>query len=1293
METTPPPIIVNDAVSQRDRRPAALAAGRAPVDGRSLDDRLAFAPSFGRLVAFYDLDDVRDGDWSSFYLSDPTIALAALRTFDGASAGAELRRLEQRARDAVVVDEKFRRLRHLFAFGLDVARGIDGALHYPPLAAAVAAMVERRLSARLRPLKGYALGAGLPGALEAPVVLDYEGFLPLWGLDGVTPDGSIYRGSTIADRMDSAVAPVATIAGQFLVAVAELRSHAEPMLAEGADQGRHQPHAALFIAFAGLLGEAQATLNRFSRRYVDFYYRRVLKEQPAGPVADHLYLTVTVTDDAPTRGVFLPRGTLFPAGQDADGNPVLYATDRDLTATAAALAAVRMVRVVPSPQAPMFLLSSEIDLAAPVDGMSLGWETFGGDRPGTLGRQTTVVAEIGFAVASPLLELTGGTRDITVTLVCAEPGPAEAVLEAAFALSLSTAEGWFAVPSYTARVTDTRIALHLALPPSVPAIVAREGAGDDEPPADAGPVPTVPTLRAVLRQGPITVDGLEIFPLAVLGKVVVTSVEIAVAVSGLAPTAVYNTDSEVDTGQPFPVLGGLPVLGSYMALAQPEIFAKTPRSVTLDIAWFDLPTFKHGFTTYYRDYVIGPDGRRAKGLFDNAVFEGTISALDAGTWTVVPAAAPLFRTRQANPAPPPAELCVTPPAPAGRLCDTSSFPLTPVAQSVPLGYDPSSSRLCLTLTSPPYAFGSDLYDKAVLNAVIQDLPIPASGLTGATAGCQAFLDAATIIAVCQKQCVGPDYVECIKACLQQAQGTLLEAAGDTLAESLASNGTPVDEEVRARLKTASVERMQRLVDHCDGMVGASSARKLTEVAGCIDSCLAITDPEQLRACLDLCRATLLEAYSHCLRDSLKYPNPPWLPQAAKVTLSYTADGGGSFHHLLPFDGWREASPGGNDDCTLVPVYASEGNLYLGFSGIVPPQPLTLLLRLAADGDAQPVDPAVRWAYLADNAWHELDGTALRFDETNSLRNTGTMMLALPPYAPGPSTIMPGALNWIGARTATGASGFPTTVGIHADAVTASWNGGGTGLDLAVPVPAHTITAPLEAIDGVDSVDQPIASFGGRPPETERVFETRLGERLRHKDRAIQGWDYERLTLERFPAILKARTLAAVNAAGEPAPGGVLLTVVPGPDGAEVADPTVPQASPDLLERIRMELSAVATTFVNLHVVNPAYVRITVVATVLFVDGMDTGAAAERLDRDLVVNLSPWTHDGPDAMASVTETGISDFIQTRPYVEALTSLKLEYDPPLATVRWCFLTSAQSHRIAVDGWAAAPRRRGY
>ena len=297
------------------------------------------------------------------------------------------------------------------------------------------------------------------------------------------------------------------------------------------------------------------------------------------------------------------------------------------------------------------------------------------------------------------------------------------------------------------------------------------------------------------------------------------------------------------------------------------------------------------------------------------------------------------------------------------------------------------------------------------------------------------------------------------------------------------------------------------------------------------------------------------------------------------------------------------------------------------------------------------DPAsVTYEYLARAGWARLWPAEITADGTNGLENSGILALNLPAYDPAGNTMLPGGRQWLRLSVAAGAALFPDTIGIYPNATSARWQDlPDTGNTLGQPLPARTITSSVQPLPYIDAIGQPMELFGGRPPETRDEFETRLGERLRHKDRAIAAWDYERLVLARFPTVWKVQALPARNPRHGNAPGDVLVVVVAGPDTLDVVDPTVPSASGALLGAIHDYLEGLTSPFVRLHVANPVYVRITVSVMVQFSGDEDTGAAITRLNDELVRYLSPWFYNAARAATQghyVSEDEIEAFIETQ-----------------------------------------------
>jgi hypothetical protein len=348
---------------------------------------------------------------------------------------------------------------------------------------------------------------------------------------------------------------------------------------------------------------------------------------------------------------------------------------------------------------------------------------------------------------------------------------------------------------------------------------------------------------------------------------------------------------------------------------------------------------------------------------------------------------------------------------------------------------------------------------------------------------------------------------------------------------------------------------------------------------------------------------------------------------------------------------------------MIPQFANAGSLLLGLTGLITPQTLRLHARFGA-ADARAHDaPDVSWEYLQGDRWLRMATPHAEADTTEGLRTSGTISLSIPAIAPEPGTTLGMECQWLRAAVRERADAFPALTRLMLHAVRAVRRVEEPGADLDTPLPPHRITNLLRPLKGIRGASQPGASFGGRAPESDRAFQTRVSERLRHKGRAVVGWDYERLVLERFPMISQARTLPArrrkVGESGV-GPGHVRVVVVAGPSCPEVDDPAAPLASRDRLAGIESALRAVAAPGLVIHVSNPAFVRVRVTATVQWREGLDPREGAERLGAGLDAYLSPW-QDGIREPSDWSEAAIAQFVRTRAEVAALLSIAFQYIP--------------------------------
>ena len=175
-----------------------------------------------------------------------------------------------------------------------------------------------------------------------------------------------------------------------------------------------QPHLVLFLTFLQLLRYPQQQFKQLTRRYLDFYYKEVLRLKAKEEEPDRVNIIFELASDVEED--LLPKGTLLAAGQDSQGVDINYATDRDIVINQAQVASVKTLYI---DEIQNFHAASIVEAkggeAAKLP--ELGFNSFK-TIPQT--EEILVKNSVGFAITSPLLLLREGTREIRLTLACQE---------------------------------------------------------------------------------------------------------------------------------------------------------------------------------------------------------------------------------------------------------------------------------------------------------------------------------------------------------------------------------------------------------------------------------------------------------------------------------------------------------------------------------------------------------------------------------------------------------------------------------------------------------------------------------------------------------------------------------------------------------------------------------------------------------------------------------------------------------------------------------------------------------
>jgi len=403
------------------------------------------------------------------------------------------------------------------------------------------------------------------------------------------------------------------------------------------------------------------------------------------------------------------------------------------------------------------------------------------------------------------------------------------------------------------------------------------------------------------------------------------------------------------------------------------------------------------------------------------------------------------------------------------------------------------------------------------------------------------------------------------------------------------------------------------------------------------------------------------------------PTQPYTPQIESLTISYTASVAFSettLNWLTPFG----FTPVGSDDKrSLLPVSDNEGEFYIGINSLVPGQTISLLFQLA-EGSADPAvvkpDKHVTWSYLKENRWEPLEETMIS-DETGQLTRTGIIRYSVPKDVTKTDTLfLPSGLCWLRAAVKDLSAAVCSIIEVVSQAARVTFHDQDNADDfLSAQSPEGTIAKLLTPDPAVKKVVQPYPTFGGRPKESADTFYMRVSERLRHKNRAITLWDYERLVLEAFPQIYKVKCLNhTIYEPGdqgdfiyhENAPGHVTIVTIPNLLNHNAIDPLRPYTNLGDLELIRDFLEQYVSSFVTLHVWNPVFETIRTDFRVKFADGSDEIFYQALLQTALVNFLSPWASgEGREISfgGKIYKSALIDFVEEQPYVDYVTDFKL------------------------------------
>lgn len=295
---------------------------------------------------------------------------------------------------------------------------------------------------------------------------------------------------------------------------------------------KHAPQYALYLAFLKLFGFAQENLNEFTQRHLDFYYNKILNLYPEQAEPDAVHVCIEPHKNEPP--FLIEKGNVFLAGKDSNGNKKYYQSTADAIINQAKVAALFGSAI--KDEKYYFQDLSEMNASGN------SWKAF---------PQDNLCKEIGFALASPLLYLKGGKRNIKITFTNSV-GSTVSIKPEHFEFFLSGKKGWYQANAfYEGGVTTLNISAEQK------SIIPYDSEIHEGVVLDTA----FPVLKIITKNGESNNTSFN-------------KIHLEVTVTDYKQFTLFNTTGAVDHTKNFEPFGPIPKNGNALVFACKEFFQK-----------------------------------------------------------------------------------------------------------------------------------------------------------------------------------------------------------------------------------------------------------------------------------------------------------------------------------------------------------------------------------------------------------------------------------------------------------------------------------------------------------------------------------------------------------------------------------------------------------------------------------------------------------------------------------------------------------------------------------------------
>jgi hypothetical protein len=421
----------------------------------------------------------------------------------------------------------------------------------------------------------------------------------------------------------------------------------------------------------------------------------------------------------------------------------------------------------------------------------------------------------------------------------------------------------------------------------------------------------------------------------------------------------------------------------------------------------------------------------------------------------------------------------------------------------------------------------------------------------------------------------------------------------------------------------------------------------------------------------------------------KLPNEPFSPMISDLYINYEAKSSlifnelslsennfeqeNSFYLISPFGLEKTFSKNLISKTTIVKSFNYEGELILGFESFKNGYQLNLLFEILKSENKNYEDNRnIDWYYSSFEGWKLFKDADILFDQTMSLMKTGILSFKIPSDISDSNNILNEKKIYIKACSKSKSNRFSLIQSIRTNSISASEVLNKLDEMNSKSLPPFSVEGFLEPIQGIIAVNQYLASFKGKNKESDMDFYVRSSELLRHKNRPVTAWDYEKFILAKFNWLSHVKCYSIDKESDE-----LNILCIKKIDVHQNIDNIKLSAAEK--KEIRIYLENFSSPFSKIKIVNPLFEDLWIKCKVSF-KNISNGKGIQKLHQDFFNFICSWIYEASSQEkigVKIKKSHIVNFLKSRAYISFITGISIIHIKKLENGEHIVFDSAQAN----------------